>query len=51
MNARDTDDYRSNEGQQYDGKHWKSLSSIARAITGAHWNGPRFFGLTGDGKS
>ena len=24
---------------------YKSLSSIARAITGAHWSGPRFFGL------
>ena len=23
----------------------KSLSSIARAITGTAWNGPRFFGL------
>jgi len=26
----------------------RSLSSIARAITGAHWSGPRFFGLTSD---
>ena len=34
-------------GFEYDGKHWKSLSAIARAITGAHWNGLRFFGLTG----
>lgn len=24
---------------------FKSLSAIARAITGAHWSGPRFFGL------
>ena len=23
----------------------KSLSAVARAITGAHWSGPRFFGL------
>ena len=23
----------------------RSLSAIARAITGAHWSGPRFFGL------
>jgi len=35
-----------------DGFHWKgqthrSLSAIARKITGAHWSGPRFFGLTG----
>ncbi|MBO9400927.1 DUF2924 domain-containing protein [Shimia sp. R9_3] len=26
---------------------WRSLSAIAREITGAHWSGPRFFGLTG----
>jgi hypothetical protein len=35
-----------------DGFHWngsrhRSLSAIARAITGARWSGPRFFGLTG----
>ena len=34
-------------GFEYDGKHWKSLTAIAKVITGAHWNGPRFFGLTG----
>ena len=34
------------DGFEYDGRHWKSLSAIAKAITGAHWNGPRFFGLT-----
>lgn len=27
-----------------DGRH-RSLSAIARAITGARWSGPRFFGL------
>jgi hypothetical protein len=32
-------------GFEYDGKAWKSLSAIARAITGTQWNGPRFFGL------
>ncbi len=32
-------------GYQMDGKHYRSLSSIARKITGAHWSGPRFFGL------
>src|SRR5579863_5039340 len=31
------------------GKTYDSLSAIAREITGARWNGPRFFGLrTGD---
>jgi len=28
-------------------RHYRSLSEIAREITGAHWSGPRFFGLTG----
>ena len=30
---------------EYDGQHWKSLTAVAKAITGAHWNGPLFFGL------
>lgn len=34
------------KGFEYDGKTWRSLSAIAKAITGTHWNGPRFFGLT-----
>ena len=34
------------KGFEYDGQYWKSLSAIASAITGQHWNGPRFFGLT-----
>lgn len=33
------------EGFAYDGRHWQSLSAIARAITGSQWNGPLFFGL------
>ena len=28
-----------------DGEAYKSLSAIARHITGAAWSGPRFFGL------
>lgn len=28
-----------------DGQRYRSLSEIARAITGARWSGPRFFGL------
>ncbi len=27
------------------GKRYQSLSAIAKTITGAHWSGPRFFGL------
>ncbi|KPL66737.1 hypothetical protein SZ64_00630 [Erythrobacter sp. SG61-1L] len=33
------------KGFIHDGRHWKSLSQIARHITGTRWNGPRFFGL------
>ena len=33
------------EGFEFEGRHYKSLSQIAKAITGAHWSGPRFFGL------
>jgi Protein of unknown function (DUF2924) len=32
-------------GFVWEGKTYASLSAIARAITGARWNGPRFFGL------
>ena len=31
------------------GERHRSLSAIARAITGAHWSGPRFFGLQESG--
>lgn len=27
------------------GQRYRSLSAVARAITGVRWNGPRFFGL------
>lgn len=32
-------------GFVFDGKTYRSLSAIARRITGARWSGPRFFGL------
>ena len=32
-------------GYVMDGKTWRSLSAIARHTTGAHWSGPRFFGV------
>ena len=31
---------------EYEGERYRSLSVIATRITGAHWSGPRFFGLT-----
>ena len=34
------------EGCEYEGAVFRSLSAVARAITGAHWNGRLFFGLT-----
>ncbi len=30
---------------EWDGRRYRSLSAVARAITGTNWNGPRFFGL------
>lgn len=34
-------------GLLWNGETYPSLSAIARAITGARWSGPRFFGLRG----
>ena len=36
---------------EYDGRPYKSLSAIARAITNVRWNGPLFFGLRQGGKT
>lgn len=30
---------------RWDEREWKSLSEVARAITGTRWSGPAFFGL------
>lgn len=30
---------------RWDDREWKSLSEVARAITGTRWSGPAFFGL------
>jgi hypothetical protein len=34
------------DGFEYEGQRYRSLTVIAERITGAHWSGPRFFGLT-----
>jgi len=34
------------DGFEYEGQHYRSLTVISERITGAHWSGPRFFGLT-----
>jgi hypothetical protein len=33
------------DGFEWQGERWRSLSVIARKITGTRWSGPRFFGL------
>ena len=30
---------------RWDGRTFRSLSQVAKAITGTHWSGPAFFGL------
>ena len=32
---------------EYEGHRFKSLTAVARHITGQHWSGPLFFGLKG----
>jgi DUF2924 family protein len=32
-------------GVSFNGKRYRSLSEVAREITGSRWSGPRFFGL------
>ncbi len=38
-------------GFLYDGKTWRSLSGIAKAVSGTPWNGFLFFGLQGRAKA
>ncbi len=37
------------DGFEYAGMSYPSLTKIAKKITGAHWSGPRFFGLPAAG--
>jgi hypothetical protein len=37
------------DGFEYSGTSYPSLTKIAKKITGAHWSGPRFFGLSAGG--
>ena len=37
------------EGYEYSNRTYRSLSEIARRITGTRWSGPAFFGLKGRG--
>ena len=36
-------------GFDYQGRKYRSLSAVARQITGTKWNGPLFFGLRDNG--
>jgi hypothetical protein len=36
---------------EYNGRPYKSLSAVARAIAQTRWNGPLFFGLRSNGKA
>lgn len=33
------------DGYEYEGQPYRSLTAVARAVTGSHWNGRAFFGL------
>lgn len=37
------------DGFEFEGEKYKSLSAVARAVTGKHWNGFHFFKLTKGG--
>ena len=39
------------DGYRWRGRTYRSLSVIARQITGARWSGPRFFGLNGKART
>jgi hypothetical protein len=39
------------QGFEWNGRRYRSLTIIAHEITGAHWSGPRFFGLRKEGHS
>jgi hypothetical protein len=33
------------QGVEWNGQHYTSLTAVAQAITGMRWSGPVFFGL------
>lgn len=33
------------DGFEFEGERYRSLSAIAKAVTGSHWSGHRFFGI------
>lgn len=39
------------KGFEFEGESFRSLSAIAKHVTGSHWNGRLFFGLSGKEKA
>jgi hypothetical protein len=39
------------DGFEFEGQTYRSLSAIAKAVTGTHWNGFHFFGLAKTGRN
>jgi hypothetical protein len=39
------------DGFEFEGEHYRSLTAIAKVVTGAHWNGLHFFGLRKGGQA
>lgn len=39
------------KGFEWEGEVYRSLSAVAKAVTGSHWNGRLFFGLDSEGES
>jgi hypothetical protein len=37
------------DGFEFEGERYKSLTAVAKAVTGQHWNGRLFFGLRQNG--
>lgn len=38
------------QGFEHEGQVYRSLSAVAKAVTGSHWNGHLFFGLVGNAR-
>ncbi len=39
------------DGFQFEGERFRSLTAIAKQVTGSHWNGYAFFGLMKEGRA
>jgi hypothetical protein len=44
-NGRTIDVIATDSGMEWEGRTYRSLSAIAREVTGTAWSGPRFFGI------